>query len=60
MSKNDYCPVCGQCLCNEGGGVLNEEDGLYYHAKCLVKKKEKEQLIKDPTKAVVKDKKINL
>lgn len=61
MSKtpNSDCPECGNCLCNEGGGVLNPEDGLYYHAKCLVRKKEREaKASKDPNTAVVTDKKV--
>lgn len=56
MSKNDFCPYCGQCLCNENGGTLNPEDGLYYHEKCLKKKKE-QKLPSDPNQAVITDKK---
>ena len=56
MSKNDFCPYCGECLCSENGGILNPKDGLYYHKKCL-QKKLKQETPSDPNQAIVTDKK---
>lgn len=57
MSKNDFCPYCKLCLCNENGGVLNEQDGLYYHKDCLEKKLASQEKTQDPNMATVTDKK---